>query len=207
MDYEYDIFISYRRSDDDWVRWTQEHFVRLLRSLLHPSLGRVRIFIDHDIEAGTAWPSRLAQALARSRLMVPILCRDYFRSEWCRMELAVMHHREQIADLRSAINPWGLIIPVIIDDGDCFPSVIRQMQSEKIHEYANPFMRDGSPKQEAFAERLRTRICPAIHAALAHVPPFDPGWELIAYGQLIDLFHVHDQTQTTVPTMSMVGGS
>ena len=99
MAYEYDFFISYRRSDDDWVRWTQEHFVRLLRSLLRPALGQVRVFVDQDIEAGTAWPPRLAQALARSRLMVPILCRDYFRSDWCQLELALMYHREQAVHL------------------------------------------------------------------------------------------------------------
>jgi len=32
-DYKYDIFISYRRMDPDWLRWTQEVFIRTLRSL------------------------------------------------------------------------------------------------------------------------------------------------------------------------------
>jgi hypothetical protein len=49
MGYEYDIFISYRRSDDDWVRWTREHFVHLLRSLLVPALGPVRVW-DRVVE-------------------------------------------------------------------------------------------------------------------------------------------------------------
>lgn len=203
-DYVHDIFVSYRRADEDWVRWTQEHFVRPLRSLLSPALGQVDIFLDQSVETGATWPAYLAHALSRSRLLIPILCRDYFRSDWCRLELSLMHHRERSEHLRTTSNPWGLIIPVIIDDGDCFPMEIRQMQSEGIHEYANPFMRSDSPKQEALAERLRTRLCPAICTAMHQVPPFNPEWERMAHDGFSSMFEVHAQAQTAVPAMSRV---
>jgi TIR domain len=80
-DYEYEIFISYRRMDDDWVRWTRGNFAHPLRSLLRPVLGTVHIFIDEQIETGSTWPAHLARAHTRSRLLIPILSRDYFRSE------------------------------------------------------------------------------------------------------------------------------
>jgi hypothetical protein len=202
-DYESDIFISYRRTDEVWVRWTRENFMRPLRSLLQPALGEVRIFIDESIETGMTWPPFLACALARSRLIIPVLSRGYFQSEWCRLELAIMYRREQMTCLRTFENPWGLIIPVVIDDGDCFPPEIQQIQGEQIHEFANPFIRIDSPKQEAFAERLRTMLCPSIQKALEKVPPFNPDWEQIVHDEFTEKFHIITQSQRTVPRLSL----
>jgi hypothetical protein len=114
--------------DEDWVRWTRENFVRPLRSLLRPALGDVCIFVDEQIETGSSWPDRLAGALARSRLFIPVLSRDYFRSDWCRLELGLMFERERLCDLRNLANPGGIILPVIIDDGDTFPSQVQAIK-------------------------------------------------------------------------------
>jgi hypothetical protein len=73
VEYENDIFISYRRSDIDWVRWTRENFVRALSSLLRLRLGAVRVFMDETIEDGASWPNHLAMSLSRSRIMVAVL--------------------------------------------------------------------------------------------------------------------------------------
>src|ERR1700685_3166730 len=97
--YEYDIFVSYRRSDQEWVRWTRDNLVRALNSLLRPRLGDVKIYIDQNIEAGASWPAELALKHARSKLLVPVLSRDYFQSDWCRLELALMYAREKMAGL------------------------------------------------------------------------------------------------------------
>lgn len=110
-DYEHHIFVSYRRSDEDWVRWTRDNFVRALASLLRPRLGKVGIYIDESIETGASWPHHLALNLSRSRLMVAVLSRDYFQSDWCRLELALMHYWEQAAEFRTLANPAGLIHP------------------------------------------------------------------------------------------------
>src|SRR4029077_12623620 len=123
----------------------------------------------------------LAQKLSRSKLMVPIFSRDYFQSRWCRLELALMHHRESKSKLRTAKSPFGLIIPVVIDDGDQFPFAVKAMQRTEFHEFANPFIRIDSPKQEALAELLRTKICPAIETALKRVPKHNSAWEKTAY--------------------------
>jgi hypothetical protein len=202
-DYEYDIFISYRHADDDWIRWTRENFVRPLRTLMRPALGGVRIFMDESIETGTAWPSRLAKSLARSRLMIPVLSRDYFQSHWCRLELALMLHRQQQLQLRTPSQEFGLIIPVVIDDGDCFPLDVKEMQAEPFHEFANPFIRIDSPKQERFAENLRTRLCPTIEATLPKVPQFDVAWEQTAHEQFANLFRIQAQPQVSLPGLSL----
>jgi hypothetical protein len=205
-DYEYDIFVSYRRMDDNWVRWTRENFVRSLRSLLWPALGKVEIFVDEQIETGASWPAHLARAHARSRLLVPILSRIYFGSDWCRLELALMRHRESTLGYRTAAKPSGLILPFVIDDGNSFPPEVQAMQAEKIHQFANPYMRVDSLRQEDFAEHLR-KWCPCLEAALKVVPPFDPAWENLAHDQFMEMFRIALQTQKTLPALSLIPAS
>ncbi|MDB5601447.1 MAG: hypothetical protein JWN71_3491 [Xanthobacteraceae bacterium] len=201
--YEHQIFISYRRSDQDWVRWTRDNLGRALTSLLRVRLGHVSVFIDEAIETGASWPNHLALNLSRSKLMVAILSRDYFESDWCRLELALMHHREKTSSLRTAANPFGLIIPIVIDDGECFPPEIRAMQSQAMHDFANPFIRIDSPKQEALAEILRVQVCPPIENALSRVPDYDPDWEKIAHEQFEECFRIQIGKQTSVPSLKL----
>ncbi|MDV6347147.1 toll/interleukin-1 receptor domain-containing protein [Nitrosomonas sp. Is35] len=201
IDYENDIFVSYRRSDIDWVRWTRENFVRALTALLRVRLGNVKVFIDETIEDGASWPNHLAMSLSRSRIMVAVLSRDYFQSDWCRLELALMNHREKEGNFRNASNPWGLIIPVVIDDGNCFPPEVQAMQGESLYAFANPFMRPDSPRQEELADVLRNKLCASIEKALTSVPPFDSAWEQIAHEQFEGLFRIQIQSQKTVPSL------
>lgn len=200
-EYENHIFISYRRSDADWVRWTRDNFVRALASLMRVRLGAVKLFVDETIEDGASWPNHLAKSLSRSRIMVPVLSRDYFQSDWCRLELALMHHREQSGNFRTATNPSGLIIPVVIDDGDTFPPEVQAMQAESLHAFANPFMRPESPKQEALAETLKSKFCHSIENALQNAPPYDPSWEGIAHQQFEGVFQTRMQSQKTLPSL------
>lgn len=202
-DYIYDIFISYRRWDDDWIRWTEKNFVRPLRSLLRPGLGNVRIFIDKQIESGTSWPAYLAKNLASAKILIPILSRDYFVSEWCRLELAMMFHREKQSGYRTQQNPSGLILPMVIDDGICFPPEVQEIESKQFHNFANPCMCLDSPKQEQFAEEIKCWV-PEIEKALNNAPPFDPTWENIAHSQFKNLFMIEVQKQTTIPRLSLI---
>lgn len=202
-DYEYDIFISYRRMDDGWIRWAKENFVRPLRSLLCPALGNVKIFIDEQIETGVSWPEDLARAHARSKLMIPILSRDFFNSVWCRLELALMCHREEITGWRTRARPDVLILPMVIDDGNCFPPQVQKMQAEKIHDFANPCMCRDGPSQEAFAARLKN-WCPRIEQALKTVPNFDPNWETLNHDQFTAMFQIEVAKLKTLPPLSLL---
>ena len=61
QDYLYDVFISYRHKPpmDDWVR---NHFYPLLEQWLPECLPidhEPSIFIDWEMETGTAWPAKM----------------------------------------------------------------------------------------------------------------------------------------------------
>ena len=206
MPYEHDIFLSYRRSDQEWVRWTRDNLVRVLRTLLRPALGGVSIYMDESIETGASWPDHLALNHARSKLLVAVLSRDYFQSDWCRLELALMCARESAAGFRALGNPYGLIVPLIIDDGDQFPADIQMIQGQSLHNFANPFMRRDSPRQEEMAEVLRTLVCPTIQNMLQSAPEFNPEWETLAHEQFRDTFRIQIQEQLTVPSLTLRTG-
>ncbi|WP_417397908.1 toll/interleukin-1 receptor domain-containing protein [Gimesia chilikensis] len=202
-DYQHHIFLSYRRSDENWIKWTKVNFCNALESLLRIRLGPISIFIDESIETNSSWPANLALNLARSRLFIPVLSRDYFYSEWCKLEMGLMCAREKAANLRSAQNPYGLIIPVVIDDGETFPKEIQEMQSLFLHDFANPYIRTDSTKQEELAELLKSEICPTIESALKIVPPYDPAWESYAQKHFEHKFDVVMQSQTKLPSIEL----
>ena len=202
-DYEHDIFISYRRMDKDWVSWTHENFLRPLRSLLRPALGNVRIFADDQIETGASWPAYLARAHSHSRILIPILSRDYFNSDWCRLELALMHHREKLVGYRTPAQPSVLILPVVIDDGDFFPPEVQDMQGESIHRFAITCMCTNGPRQEEFAAHLK-EWCPRVEQAMEAIPTYDPAWEELAQEQFTEMFRIKVAAQRTLPSLSLL---
>jgi hypothetical protein len=201
-DYEYQIFISYRRSDEHWVKWTRENFVQPLRTLLRPALGNVRIFVDEQIETGQNWPRTIAEALAKSRIMIPILSRDYFTSDWCRLEIALMRERAIHLGWEEQEGMGRLILPVVIDDGDSFPDEVKAIQCKKIHEFANPFILPNSPKQEAFAEKIR-EWCPIVIKAVGEVPAYDPDFMDLTYKHALHLFQSKAPSKVSVPRLTL----
>src|ERR1022692_3291043 len=64
LSYQYDVFLSYKRSDD-WARYVDNHFFPKLRFWLGAELGHpATIFFDpQDIETGASWPYKLADGL------------------------------------------------------------------------------------------------------------------------------------------------
>jgi hypothetical protein len=202
-DYEHHIFVSYCRLDKYWVRWTLENFVEPLRSLLRPALRKVEIFADDKIETGVSWPPKLARAHAHSCLLIPILSRAYFSSDWCRLELALMHHREKERRYRTVDNENVLILPLVIDDGKSFPPEVQKMQAEDIHDFANPFMQANSRNQEEFTEWLR-KWCPRVVNAVETVPQFETAWEQLGHDQFNEMFRIKSETQRTLPSLSLL---
>ena len=82
------------------------------------------------------------------------------------------------------------------------PEIQAIQTKQRFHQFANPFMRLDSPKQEAFAHALKAWV-PEIELALQQAPPFDPNWEQIAHDQFQHLFQIKIQKQTTVPGLSL----
>lgn len=120
-DYEYDLFISYRRTDAV-MRWIKNHFHPLIRAWLSENLTRdPKIFIDWEQETGVDWPTNIRVALQKSRYLVAIWSPQYFTSEWCVAEWESMLQREKLLGMRSEQNTKGLVYSVVYSDGNSFP--------------------------------------------------------------------------------------
>ena len=202
-DYIHDIFVSYCRLGLEWTRWTKQNFADPLTVLMQPRLKNVSIYTDQSLEIGASWPLELARNLARSKLMVVILSRAYFYSDWCKLELGLMFEREKLTGVRTLENPSGLIIPVIIDDGESFPDDVQAIQGTSIHDFANPFISIGSPEHQALTQVLLMKVCPAIDKALPNVPTFDPEWENISHAEAKNMFRLKSQSKMKLPLINL----
>lgn len=170
MDYQYDIFISYKRTERS-LEWIQRHFYPLLRDCVQEELCREpQIFVDKEIESGVSWAPQLGASLANSRILIPLLGKNYFHSDWCCKELSMMLDREQQLRKRTAENPRGLIVPVIIYDCDELPPPISSIQFFELRKYFSSRMPKYGESQ-AEMEAILLREAPAIATAINTAPP------------------------------------
>lgn len=141
-DYQYDVFLSYRR---EWpaLDWVQNHFAwrleRLLGEFLPPE-HPPKVFVDtKEIETGQEWPLVLREALKNSRCLVAVWSPEYFRSPWCVAELGSMLERERLLGYRTqAESERRLIYPVTFNDGIHFPEYIQGIQRRDLRPWNYP---------------------------------------------------------------------
>ncbi|HEX3481205.1 MAG TPA: TIR domain-containing protein [Kofleriaceae bacterium] len=178
-DYEYDVFISYRRAGGA-QKWVDKHFAPTLRDCLAYELpAPPRVFFDAQLEEGTTWPPELGHKLARSRMLVSLWSKNYLNSEWCAMELAHMRAREAEAGFRTAENPSGLIAICVIHDGEQILPELQSIQSFEIRDYFNTRMREDSEAAERLEAVLRQKA-PAIARIIERAPAYRPSWATTA---------------------------
>jgi hypothetical protein len=173
MAYEFDVFLSYQHNPLV-IKWLDETFLPLAENLLADVIHRkASIFRDTTaIQAGQAWEMRVKSALASSRVIIPILTPMYFQSEICVKELAVFQHRQQMLGYQTVHNPNGLIIPVGIRDGECFPQYVSQIQ----YLNCNDHNRVGSSFQATESYQiLQNKLHPWIDQ-VGHVINTVPDW-------------------------------
>jgi hypothetical protein len=136
MDYQYDVFLSYRRGAPvgDWVN---NHFYREVMNWLPLEMNRpVTAFKDDkDIALGNHWPETIKQALGLSRCLLCVWSPDYFWHEWCVAEWKTMAERQRLAGYATPTNPSGLIVPVVFHDGVNFPQEAQNAQSKDFSNY------------------------------------------------------------------------
>ncbi|MDF3072177.1 MAG: hypothetical protein K0R38_7778 [Polyangiaceae bacterium] len=169
MDYQFDVFISYRRHPE-WTPWTREHFRNLLDAYLTQDLSvQPSIFVDEHIEPGADWPQRLGDSIARARVLLPIFSGDYFGSEWCLHELDLMHAR--LLRFPDKI----LIVPVVGHDGKLIPAEIARLQPADFLQFRNTDLQRRTPRYEQFADAVQ-RLAPVVASAIVAAPAFDPAW-------------------------------
>lgn len=176
MQYEYEIFLSYRREDP--VRnWVLRHFHPRLLQWLGESFGEEpRVFIDETIEVGTKWPEQLKSALRSSSLLVPIWSPRYFRSPWCLAEWRTMEAREQLMGIKG-VN--GLVCPVRYHDGNFFPLDAKGrewLDLSDLNYDIEAFER--SEKYLLFIDRIKDFV-KQLANRLATVPGWEPDWPIV----------------------------
>jgi hypothetical protein len=121
--------------------WVKNHFHPILEQRLPDGLPvdhETKIFVDWDIETGSAWPAKLSQALKKSRCILPIWSPQYFRSDWCLAEWKTMMERERLLGLRTEQRPEGLVFPVTFADGEHFPQEARDTQPKDLRKWNIP---------------------------------------------------------------------
>ncbi|MBS1914404.1 MAG: toll/interleukin-1 receptor domain-containing protein [Bacteroidetes bacterium] len=196
--YNYEVFVSYRKwKIEKWDGWMQM-FVTMLTTYLAPCIGSGAVYVDYErAEGGVDWPEHLAASLARSKVMLAVLSKDYFRSDWCKLELELMLRRQEL--MKGAGGQGDairLVIPVVIHDGDSFPEEVRRIQQIKFHDHADPNMRRPSKEYRDFCAQVRNVVCPAIEEALTGAPHFDPAWVEMARVKFDSRFRCGDGSQS-----------
>lgn len=173
--YEYEIFVSYRRQPpiSDWVR---DYFYEELAQWLEAAgPAPARLFIDRDgIETGDEWPARLRQTLLRSAFLVAVWSPNYFRSRWCVAELHTMLAREKTLSMRTDEEPRGLVFPVKFNDGQYFPRDVHNIQHRDFSPWAfTAASFRQSPKFLEFQDQIK-QFADYIASRLDDVPPWRP---------------------------------
>lgn len=203
MNYQYDIFISYRR-DDLTKAWIEKHFIPLLDSHVFYELGRhPKFYIDVQLESGTTWPIALGNALGTSKVIIPLWSKNYLNSVWCTCEISIMLDREIKTGCRTLQNPSGLVFPTVIHDGETMPVNLSSIQKVEIQDCFNVKMSPDSPKAEILSEKLQP-LGKAIADAIDKAPAWQAGWETATADTFFQQFHISTQAhQVVTPKFTM----
>lgn len=184
-DYEYDVFLSYRRSPLV-ATWVHQFLKPLLKSWLAQSLPyEPTFFIDTDeIEVGDEWPERLQSALARSRVLLAVLSPDYFRSAWCIPEWNWIRSREKQFNLRDQ-GRGGIVYALQFSDGEHYPQDVDtiQMQDARPFAYTSAAFKQ-SDEHLRFELLIRNELAPRVAKLVQQAPP----WQAAFDTQIIEPF-------------------
>ena len=178
-DYEYDVFLSYRRAGSV-NGWMHNHFYpKLVESLTDELNHWPEIYLDTEQDVGDRWPQRLEYALLRSRIMLCVWTPSYFGSDWCLAEWESMKLREQALGMANRHAPGGLVYPIRLKDGDSFPKEAQETQylDMKPWAYSSPVFQQ-SVKFLEFEEKV-AGIAEDLAGRLRQVPTWEPHWTVI----------------------------
>jgi hypothetical protein len=202
MAYQWDVFLSYRRSND-WPRFVEKHFLPKLQHWLDTSLGYTsKIFVDvQEIETGDAWPYKLADGLAHSKTMICLWSREYFSSKWCALELTQMLARRKSLTGSSG-SPPPLILGVLIHDSENLDHTLREIQRFALQDYSNPWIAEGSPTAERLSVEIE-KLARDVAKALERAPEYDDSWPSLVTNEFMRLFDA-DVGQDLPPSLGRV---
>lgn len=169
--YEYDVFISYRRTASDISAWIRHHFhPRLLEVLDNNRFEDVRIFFDDGMGVGSNWPGEPSTALLHSRVLVPVCSPKYFRDEQCLAEWHSMAEREALGTRRP------LIYPVIFCDSQHFPDWAHARRPRDMQQWNHPFEHfQTAPAYLDFNQQIK-QIAAELEELIEGAPEWRDDW-------------------------------
>jgi hypothetical protein len=175
--YEYDVFISYRRTASDISAWIRHHFhPRLSEVLDNNRYEDVKIFFDDQVRVGSSWPAELRSALRSSRVLVPVCSPKYFRDEWCLAEWASMAEREALTAGPPGEHQRQLIYPVIFCDSRNFPEWARERRLRDLQQWNHPFEHfQTAPAYLDFNQEIK-RIALELEELIEGAPDWRDDW-------------------------------
>lgn len=170
MGYQYDIFVSYRHGQiNDWLKHI---FLPTFKNHLEMAIGREpKIYWDDQIRVGDSWKLNLYKSLALSRCLLSFWHPEYFKSEWCIKEFMIMKHRERIEKYRTMSNPNGLILGILVGDGEYLPKFANQIQYLDCRDYYYSGLAFKETRLFVeFEEKIKKQWAPQIGQAIKKAP-------------------------------------
>ncbi|WP_255632681.1 toll/interleukin-1 receptor domain-containing protein [Amycolatopsis sp. TNS106] len=175
--YEYDVFISYRRSGGDAPDWVRNHFHPRLQRLLDDNVDYdVKIFLEDGVPVGGKWPQVVRDALQRARILIPVCSPKYFHDEWCLAEWHTMAKREEIVAGGGSAKPGRLIYPVIFSDSENFPGYAHERRMHSFRDWNKPHPQyQNTPEYLDFDRELALMVEDLVEV-IEQAPPWSPEW-------------------------------
>jgi hypothetical protein len=144
-------FTSYANREDDQDHVAEfheqlEHELRIKRGRNLTSTG----FLDrHSLQLGLTWREPMVEAIRSTRLLVALITADYFESEWCRREWAVMMERARRAGRSPGDEPVAILPLFWVKPRGALPQDLASMQ------YNSPALFGGSKAPDNLIDLLR----------------------------------------------------
>lgn len=175
-DYEYHVYLSYRRGSQE-EKWLDTHFLGELREWLGFNLtaDRPTIFYDHN-DKRSAWNPVVVDAIRRSRCLVAIASPGYWHSPECVAELETFRQRQKLANKTLALG--------VVFGGD-EPS-IKEVKWENFTDYAKTYKGYSNSGEYGYFEDATKKLSERLAHLIADAPEFDVAWPVITPGALGD---------------------
>jgi hypothetical protein len=132
-------------------------------------------------------------------VLISLWSGNYLHSKWCTLELAHMVAREQEEQCRTPHNPYGIVLLVVVHDGEKIPHELQAVQKVEIQSCFNVRMRRDSARAEEL-DAILARSAAGIASAVRNAPQFKANWSEEAAKSFFNQFHQIDSpSQSIVP--------
>lgn len=173
-DYEYDVYISYWPESfiDPWVR---NRFIAPFKSVLLEELGRhPSILVARDTQVP-------GEAIAKSRVLLAILSKQYFSNGHCRAAFESMLQRQIDEGFSTDEKPIRLVHAIVAHDhlsDDSVPLEYRgTFQPINFKDWAYDFEIQDWQTYKSFNDAIGD-LAGAVAAAVTHAPAWRSGFPL-----------------------------